>query len=139
MKNDLARDRAIEKLVAGKLRAQLKAPGAGCPEAETLAAYVEQTLAPGERLSCETHLAACLQCQEQVAAMVRLNEAEEPAEAVTTRPAIPALVRGISRFRWAWAAPALVALVVAGLWYTGAFRQHQIGRASCRERVYVLV
>lgn len=125
MKPDLARDKAIEKLVAGRLRAQLRPQGPDCPEAETLAAYVEQTLPPAERLKWETHLAACSPCQEHVAALVRLNEAEEPALDLAT-PTVPA--RRLNVFRWTWAAPALVAVLVAGLWYTGEF--HPLPRQS---------
>lgn len=119
MKDSSASDKPIEKLIGDRLRAQLKAGGADCPEAEMLAAFVERTLTRGERESLQLHLADCARCQEQVAELVRLSEAEEPARVQVLAP-VPA--RKIAWFRWALAAPALVALVVAGLWYTGEFR-----------------
>jgi len=116
MKDD---PKGLEKLIGGKLRAQLQAEGPDCPDVEALAAYVDQTLTRGERESLQPHLALCARCQEQVGELVRLSEAEEPAKVVVLGPA-PG--RRITWFRWALAAPALVALVVAGLWYTGEFR-----------------
>lgn len=121
VKDDSVRDKAMDRLVAGKLRAQLKAPGEPCASAEMLAAYVERALAPKERLNLETHLASCLRCQEQVAELVRLSEAEEPAAAIAPVAGAP---RRFSYFRLAWAAPVFVALVVAGFWYTGEFRSN---------------
>lgn len=118
MKNDSARDKAVDKLVAGKLSARLQDEGRDCPDAETLAAYVERTLSNLERQTWETHLAACRFCQEQVAELVRMGEEDELTEVERIAPA----TRKVAGFRWAWAAPALVALVVAGLWYTGEFR-----------------
>src|SRR5579859_8079736 len=80
MKDDLARDKAMDKLVAKQLRARLK-PGSGsCPDAEILAAYVERTLSARERASCETHLAGCLGCQALVAELVRLRSEEHTSE-----------------------------------------------------------
>ena len=120
VKDDSARDKAIEKLVADKLRARAGAPGAACPDAEILAAYVDRTLAPQERLRWEIHFAACTRCQEHVAGLVRLGEADQPA---ATPVASAVRGRRIFGLRWAWAAPMFVALVVAGLWYTGEFNQ----------------
>lgn len=107
--------KGLDGLIAGRLRGQLQAESPDCPEAETLAAYVDRTLAQGERESLETHLALCARCQEQVAELVRLTDAEEPAKVF-----VPA--RRTAWFRWAFAAPALVGLLVGALWYTGEFR-----------------
>ena len=117
-KDDRIQDKAIEKLVADKLRGQLPPQAAGCPDAETLAAYVDGTLAARERPPWESHFAACSRCQEQVATLVRWSEEEEPL----ARKAAPNRRRAFAPFRWAWAAPVLLAVFIAGLWYTGEFR-----------------
>lgn len=117
-----ARDKAMDKLVGARLRAGLNAGGAECPEAEVLAAFVERSLAPRERASFESHLASCARCQESVAELVRLIEAETPA-AVRSTARAPLRVARPFWLRWAWAGPALAAVLVAGLWYTGEFRQ----------------
>lgn len=119
---DSARDKAMEKLVGARLRAGLNAGGAECPEAEVLAAFVERSLAPRERASFESHLASCARCQESVAGLVRLIEAETPA-AVRSEAREPLRAARFFWLRWAWAGPALAAVLVAGLWYTGEFRQ----------------
>lgn len=119
MKDDSARDKAIEKLVSEKLRKGAVASGAACPDAEILAAYVERALTPRERASWEIHFDACARCQMHIAELVRLGEADQ-AEAPALSPAPEKRAFGL---RWAWAAPMLVALVVAGLWYTGEFNR----------------
>jgi hypothetical protein len=116
MKDD---SKGLEKFIAGKLRAQLHGAGPECPRDEIVAAYVDKALTRGERESLEIHLASCARCQEQVAELTRLSEAEEPAKALVLGPA-PA--RRAAWFRWALAAPALAGLLVAALWYTGEFR-----------------
>src|SRR5579863_8432712 len=121
MKDDSTRDKAMDKLVAKQLRAGLKPGSTSCPGAEILAAYVERTLAPRERASCETHLAGCLGCQALVAELVRLSEDEMPASFHTTVGS-PARAAAAPRFRWAWAGSALAAVLVIGLWYTGEFQ-----------------
>ena len=118
MKNHSARDKAIERLVADKLQAEPRLRGPACLDAETVAAYVERNLTPGERSSCETHLAACVRCRDLVAELVRLNEAEVPeAKAVAARARIPEAAR-TGHFGWAWASSLLVAVIVGGLWYS---------------------
>lgn len=122
MKDDSARDKAMDKLVARQLRAGLKPGSTSCPNPEILAAFVERTLAPRERSSCETHLVGCLGCQALVAELVRLSEDDEPA-AIQTAAAPSARAATAPRFRWAWAGSALAAILVGGLWYTGEFRK----------------
>ncbi len=117
--NDKARDKVIEKLVAGGLSAQGAVRGPGCLDAAALAAYAERGLVPGERRYAEEHLASCLYCQKQVAALVRLSEGEEPL--VSVKAAAPA--RKVFVFRWAWAAPTVLAVVVAGIVLTPEFRK----------------
>ena len=126
MKDDSARDKAIEKLVSDKLHARSEAPGATCPDAEILAAYVERTLSPRERAGWETHFSGCARCQKHIAQLVKLGEADE---AISTAAPSPARGKGFFGLRWAWAAPMLVAVVVAGIWYTGEFR-HQLRQTS---------
>ncbi|MHB8652574.1 MAG: carboxypeptidase regulatory-like domain-containing protein [Terriglobia bacterium] len=121
MKDDLARDKAMDKLVAKQLRARLKPGSRSCPDAEILAAFVERTLAPRERAGCEIHLASCLGCQALVAELVRLSEDDGPAE---VQSAAESSVRAPAapRFHWAWAGSVLAAILVGGLWYAGEFR-----------------
>ncbi len=116
MKDEIARDKAIEKLVAERLRRAAMPAGPACADEQILAAYVEGTLAPKERVAWETHFAGCARCQVQVAELVRLSPSEAPAEIRHLPIRIPA-------FRWAWAAPALVVVIAAGLWFTGEFTQ----------------
>jgi carboxypeptidase family protein/photosynthesis system II assembly factor YCF48-like protein len=117
MKDESARDKAIEKVLAEKLRARA-APGNGCPDAEIIAAYFERSLAPKERLRWEGHFDSCAQCQHRIAALVRMDEA---GEASLTHPSAKPVVQPRKTFalRWAWAAPLLLVVLVAGLWYTG--------------------
>ena len=132
MKDDLARHKAIGKLVETRLRAELKAGGAGCPEAEILAGYVERSLSRRERASFEVHLSTCARCQSGVAELVRLSEGESPAGAPIA--AAPSPVASFFRFRWAWAGTALAALLIAGIWYSPEFQNalHQPRQAMSR-------
>ena len=117
-RDDRQQDKALEKLVASKLRGQLQTQAAGCPEAETLAAYVDGTLAAREHRQWEEHFAVCSRCQEQVATLARWSEEDAPLE----RQTVPTKKWALAPFRWAWAASVLLAVIVAGMWYTGEFR-----------------
>ncbi|MGH7819640.1 MAG: hypothetical protein ACREQ9_07700, partial [Candidatus Binatia bacterium] len=65
-------DRSFESLLERGLRAAAS-PGGECAEPEILAAYLERSLSAAERMSCEEHFAACLRCQEELAAIVRME------------------------------------------------------------------
>lgn len=65
------RDRSIEQLLRRSLASDEGASGAGCPDAETLAALAEDTLAAAPRREIEAHLADCRRCQALTAAMMR--------------------------------------------------------------------
>jgi hypothetical protein len=66
------RDRGFEKALARRLRA--KAGGVACPDAETLAAYHERSLAPDEMNAWMQHTAACASCQEILAQLTATDE-----------------------------------------------------------------
>lgn len=116
------KDKTLRKLVADKLREQLRAKETGCPDAETWAAYFERVLTPSEHSACETHLATCMRCQEQVAELARLSEADEPVKELEGEVASPVRRTNVWLLRLAWATPLVVALVVVGLWYREDFR-----------------
>ncbi len=119
MKDESARDKAIENVLGQKLRARSTA-GNGCPDSEIVAAYFERTLPPGERSRWEAHFDTCAACQQRIAALVRMDEAGEASlhHAPVKAAAQP---RKASALRWAWTAPVLLVVLVAGLWYTGEF------------------
>jgi Photosynthesis system II assembly factor YCF48 len=120
VKDDSARDKAIEQLVTEKLRSGAPKTATGCPDAEIIAAYFERTLTPKERASWEVHFDSCARCQARIAALVRMDQTDE-ASLTVPKAASKAPGRKIFGLRWAWAAPVLLAGVVAGLWYTGEF------------------
>ena len=76
MKNlESDRDQSIERL----LRDTLEAPGASSPpgpclDAETAAAWADETLGPRERSAAEAHAADCARCQALLAAMVKTSQ-----------------------------------------------------------------
>jgi hypothetical protein len=63
------RDRGFEKALARRLREK-----AACPDAETLAAYHERSLAPEEMNTWMRHAAACASCQEVLAQLKATDE-----------------------------------------------------------------
>ena len=58
------RDPKFERALAHHLRA---GSAAGCPDAETLAAYQERSLSLEERAHWKQHIAGCAACQETLA------------------------------------------------------------------------
>jgi hypothetical protein len=113
MEGEVARDRERDAEMDRLLRAALTEGPAGpanaCPEADELAAYVEGTLAAGEREALEPHLAACERCQEALASMATMPEA--PAVTRSAAPAIRSWWLGGWR-RWLVPVSALVSAVI---------------------------
>lgn len=71
---DNDRDRSIERLLRETLGAQAAAPPSGaCLDAETAAAWADETLGPRDRAKAETHAAGCARCQALLAALVRTS------------------------------------------------------------------
>lgn len=127
------RDRSFEKALARHFsNAPLPdAPGPLCPDAETLAAYHENALAPQELLSWKQHFASCSRCQEllkQLGATDHLVlqplDVEKPA--ALAGPSSPVVeTRRSWRLEWVpywrWVVPA--GALAAGLLVWVAIRQ----------------
>jgi hypothetical protein len=70
------RDRSVDRLLELTLQARAEsASPAQCPDAETLAAWIGGGLSTAERTRAEAHVADCVRCQAQVAAMARMPSA----------------------------------------------------------------
>ena len=105
---------------------------AGCPDAETLAAYHERGLTAEEMNAFKGHIAACGRCQEVLAGLeasegVTAREKDElyaasfaSARAATAMPAAE-VVRERPKRTWKWMAPA--AAVAAGILVWVALRE----------------
>lgn len=100
-------DDAMDALLRRGLQ-QSAAPG--CPSTDVLAAYFERTLPGKEAPHWEMHFSQCAHCQEQLAALARM-ETEVEAPAPGERPAA-----GFSFLKWRWLAPALASLGAMALW-----------------------
>jgi len=109
--NSFVASRDEEKLAAGLLRQSLRDSAEPCPDAETLAAYFEQSLEANEKARFELHLSQCSTCREQLAAMHRANEPAVAASARAERAHLWAWL-----WNWPWLAPVVGVLVIAGVW-----------------------
>lgn len=95
--------------LARTLAAGLNRSGRECPNAEVLALYFDRALAADEAARWERHFSACARCQQQLAAMARMELAEAPA--AQPRPG------GISwLWSWRWMGPAAAALGALAIW-----------------------
>jgi hypothetical protein len=101
------RERSFEKALARRLRAN--AAAAACPDAETLAAYHERSLTPGEVNTWGQHIAACVSCQGILAQLEATDEIRvgadqhQDAAVVVSLPQSPKQQRAA---HWRWLAPA---------------------------------
>jgi len=70
------RDQSLERLLKESLRTPLRAPQPGsCLDAETLAAWVDGSLAGGQLAAAQEHAADCVACQSTLAALARATPA----------------------------------------------------------------
>jgi hypothetical protein len=96
--------------LAHALAAGLDHSGRDCPSAETLALYFDRALAAADAARWELHFSACARCQQQLAAMVRM-------ETAATAPAAEPQAKGVAWLRdWRWLAPAAAALGALAIW-----------------------
>lgn len=106
------------KIIANELRQQLGGTESDCPETETLAAFYDRTLTDRERGMWEKHFLKCLRCQEYLAELARLADADES----------PTMLAGDAAkaepddspgwfYRLAWVIPFLIIGVASAIWY----------------------
>ena len=115
---ETADEKMLGKVIAAELRQQLGGAESDCPETETVAAFYDRTLSDAERALWENHFLKCLRCQEYLAELARLADADEPpsmlgeqAEEGTT-DASPGWF-----YRLAWVIPFLIIGVSSAVWY----------------------
>jgi hypothetical protein len=115
---ETADEKALGKIVAAKLREQLRGDEAGCTGTETLAAYYDRSLTDRERAACDEHLLTCLRCQEYLAELARLADSDEPPPLVDKELAEEADQAAPGwTFRFAWVVPFLIIALGSGIWY----------------------
>ena len=103
-------DGDFERALASGLRGQ-PGPDSTCPDAETLAAFWDQSLAPDEQKFCEVHCATCLRCQAHLAALAQTSVVEEDLAEERRPPSFGWLTD------WRWLAPmATAAAVLLAVW-----------------------
>jgi len=114
---ETADDKLLGKTIATTLRAQLKGAASGCPDAETLAAFYDRALTERERAVWAEHFLACLRCQEYLAELARLSDADEPRPLVEADAATAKAAEASWYFRLAWVAPFLIIALASALWF----------------------
>ncbi len=95
--------------LAPAIRRTLQGSRTDCPEAETIAAYAERSLADAERRGVELHLSTCARCRETLLLMSRA--AERP-----TRQLFSPVPAAFPLYRWPWLAGAAAAGLAVVVW-----------------------
>ena len=102
--------------LAPAIRRTLQGSRTDCPEAETIAAYAERSLADAERRDVEWHLSSCARCREMLLLMSRAAEADTPAEKGTATFFHFWKKGGSPLYRWPWLAGAAAAGLAFIVW-----------------------
>jgi hypothetical protein len=105
------RDRALDQLLRQPDLHGSRGRGDGCPDAETLAAWMDGGLDARSAALTESHMSGCTRCQALVATMARA-EAAEPIGTASGASAPPAWWRVNLR----WLAPLAAGATAAVLW-----------------------
>src|SRR5258706_6189827 len=87
MPNTPNHDASFEKALRAFLRKQRLA-AEGCPDPALLSAYYERALDGDEARALDEHLAACADCQAELALLARLDPDATPAEPDASTPAV---------------------------------------------------
>ncbi len=98
MTPDNRNNEPLDAILRRAMRAQVGPATPECADAESLAAYSDQSIAASERERLETHFADCMRCQVMLADIARADESARGAKAASEVPwyrrwrvAIPAL------------------------------------------------
>jgi Putative zinc-finger len=126
-------DKGFERVLSAFLGDELSPPGEECPHPGFLAAYYENRLDGAETERLDRHLAGCRACQEQVAALVRLDPTPtaEVAPAAPLEPVEPLEERRSWGWRWVAAPVALAATALIAVTITHRYAA-TIGEVSRR-------
>lgn len=108
MSTDRQRNAGIDRMLEATLRAGADETRLPCPDAELLAAFVEQRLAGPERLALESHLSSCAACQEALVVVA--------GDDVAAGPAFADAGHRQARWVWRWLAPATAVAMMAVLY-----------------------
>ena len=106
MSRESLRDQSVERLLKESFRtsARMSQPGS-CLDVETLAAWIDGSLAGGQLTAASEHLADCVDCQATLAAFARTTSPEAVPE--------PWWRRGLSA---RWLVPVAAAATVIAIW-----------------------
>ena len=106
MSRESLRDQSVERLLKESFRTSARTwqPGS-CLDAETLAAWIDGSLAGGQLTAAREHLADCVNCQATLAAFARTTSPEAIPE--------PWWRRGLSA---RWLVPAAATATVIAIW-----------------------
>jgi anti-sigma factor RsiW len=147
--------RALDRVLPGIIHAQPRGgvPGEECPDAVTLAGYLNHSLPTEERASVETHLARCQSCLDDLVTAadglasapsqyrktpasllneaVRLGAPSMPSSSTSKTPGVWEKIRRwfepvVSRPRWTFAGAVACAIVVLALFLTRQMYQREL-------------
>lgn len=122
------RERTFENALARHLRPS--GSSGACSDAETLAAYHEQSLAPEETASLKAHVGECARCQQILAQLQATDEI--PLASDIAQPPVSAAKTGVRVIParrptlWRWVAPA--GALAAGLLVWLTVHESNLGR-----------